>query len=138
MRRLVALLLVCACGGKPPAPPPAPPAVPKPEPPATTNDASVPQQTTISGRVLDAAGKPVAGAVVALVLGSSAMVADVTVSDAGGGYRFTAPEGEYGITVTSSAGEAYYLDVRAFAAPAVTGVDLPLGSGGFRLTGRID
>ncbi len=143
--------LAClACGSKPPAPvtpPPAPKPEPAPEPPPPTTptglnlgleDGTLPTavEVTIAGTVVAPDGKPVAGAVVALVPPLARQALHVASTSADGRFSFTAPEGSYGLTATSASAAADYLDVRDYSAPAGD-VTLTLHAGGFLLTGTV-
>jgi erythromycin esterase len=92
---------------------------------------------SISGAVVDGAGRAVSGARVALVpIGlfdlSGSRFATV-VSDADGSFRFSSvDEGRYGVTATRGSGAAWVADVGAGAA-----VTLQLGASGRRLSGRV-
>jgi erythromycin esterase len=116
-----------------------PPAV-APPPPAL----AVPPAPALEGVVIDAAGKPRDGALVALVPEFEMEAADeappvTTVTAGGGRFRFdVVPAGSYGLTATAADATAAYggMITGAGAAP-LPAAKLALREGGFTVSGTI-
>ncbi len=103
----------------------------------TAADAVPVAPVAVEGSVRDLAGKPVAGAVVALVGSSSWRASATTRTGADGRFRLTIPAGRYALTATATGGVAGYRTAASFDR-AVTDADVTLGAGpSFTVTGKV-
>jgi erythromycin esterase len=122
-----ALSLLVACSGPPPvvaiAPPP-------PSAPVPTPDAGGPSVAiSVDGVARDQAGKPVAGAIVALVPHAASRALATTTAGPDGRFHFSAPSGSYALTATAAGLAAGYRRMAAIDA-TLADADVALGDGG--------
>jgi erythromycin esterase len=127
-----ALLCLVLGGGLPAALPPAARAAASPVPAAPAAPA------TITGRVVDPAGRAVGEAVVAAIPSGGSRAAAVVRTGRDGGFSVAVEAGWYALTATASGFGAAFEPPVAVEAGAARAVNLRLGEGGIDLAGRIE
>ncbi len=90
---------------------------------------------TIRGQVVDPAGTPIDGAVVALVPGGAGLARAVARAP-GGKFAFAAPDGRYALTATAPGHAPAFRKVERIDKDI--DVTLSLGEGGITIRGRVD
>ncbi|KYG09581.1 hypothetical protein BE21_01520 [Sorangium cellulosum] len=98
-------------------------------------DVAAPETVTLSGVVVDAAGAPVADAVVAAIREETLKPARIVRTDVAGRFSVEIPSGTWALTATSERGTAAYWTSRSVDRP--TEARIELGEAGFTLTGRV-
>ena len=95
------------------------------------------EPVTIAGQVTDPAGRPVAGARVALIPRGSRRAAAVVTTGGDGSFRATVAKGRYGMTASAPGLAAVYAPPLALGEQAPP-VKLALGAGCVNLIGRVE
>jgi erythromycin esterase len=95
------------------------------------------ERVRVGGLVRDAEGKPVAGALVAIVPPEAARAEATTTTDEHGRFLFTVLRGRYAFTATAAGLAAGYRPMASFDT-AATGADVNVGVGAaFTITGKV-
>jgi erythromycin esterase len=126
-----ALLAAAAAQATQAAPPERAKAVVEPVRPA------VPVTVTVAGMVADPAGRPVAGALVALIPYGSSRAAAVATTGGDGSFRATVATGRYAMTASAAGLAAVFAPPIAIREPAPP-VKLVLGAGCVNLIGTVE
>ncbi len=100
-------------------------------------DAAYDAPVEIDGTVVDTAGKPVPGALVALVSKFGAEPVGTAVTDTGGRFHIAAPPGMYGITSTAPGLRGGYVAGRTFNRSNSAPVRLVMGGDAFTHSGKL-
>jgi erythromycin esterase len=102
--------------------------------------AQAPLPIPVEGRVLEADGHPLGGAIVglnAVAEGSGISSIPEQKTDAKGHFLLKAPAGRYGLTVTAPGHEPHFRNIDLKAETPLPPVEVRLEKGGYRIQGRL-